>query len=74
MSKKPSSTDWDFDIFNRFCVVQRNLVITIAFVPQDSVVKTNLPLQGIPTCTSMTNDKKLFSLHLLQDTYVVDIC
>ena len=36
--------------------------ITTEFVPQDSAVKKKLPLSGIPTYTSMTNDNKLFSL------------
>ena len=39
-----------------------------AFVPQDSIVKKNLPLWRISTCTSMINDKKLSFPFLLQET------
>ena len=60
-----SSTDmWSgfFSLFIYFAlmIIQMTLVIPTAFVPEDSAVKTNLPLYRIPTCTRMINDKKLF--------------
>ena len=48
--------------------IQRTVVITTAFVPQDVAVKKNLPLYRITTCTRIINYKTPFSPYLLQET------
>ena len=51
-------------------LIQRTLIMTTTFVPQDFAIKKNLLLYRIPTCTNTINDKKPFSSYLLQETWI----